>query len=244
MVDIHCHMLPGVDDGASNWEMAHAMARTAIADGIKHVVCTPHANEQYRYHRSDHKRRLAELATSYAGQLEFSLGCDFHFSYENIQAALAAPDEFLISGTDYLLVEFSDYALPHGALGTLQRFIGSGVVPIITHPERNLWMSHKREVLYGLIAAGCIVQITANALTGYWGEPARAMCHWLLDRHLVHAVATDAHDAERRPPVLSAARAHLESRYGGEVATALTVHNPDAIVRNGPLPHRPHPVQP
>lgn len=239
MVDIHCHMLPAVDDGAKNWEIAEEMARIAHEDGITHVVCTPHANDQYAYDRRAHESRLEEFRQRTDGKMEFSLGCDFHFSFENIEEALADPDKFLIGSSDYLLVEFSDYAMSPATGDALSRFVNMGITPVITHPERNLILQRKPEHVLDFVQHGCLVQVTANSLTGHWGEGPKKMSKWLLDRRAVHVLATDAHDTRHRPPILSKAREAVASSHGQEVAEALVSGNPLAIVSGEELPYRP-----
>src|SRR5213082_3413854 len=110
MVDIHSHILPGVDDGASSWAIAIDMVAAAAKDGIRHIVATPHSNAQFRYDRSAHAERLLELRERAGVPVELSLGCDFHFSSENVQAALQDGKQFCIGSGPYLLVEFSDSA--------------------------------------------------------------------------------------------------------------------------------------
>jgi protein-tyrosine phosphatase len=237
MVDIHCHMLPGIDDGAASWEVALQMADVAIRDGIQHVVCTPHANDKYPFDRRSHESLLDELRTRTGNKLKFSLGCDFHFSFENIQDALNDPDPFLIGSSDYLLVEFSDYSFPRATIETIQRFTSMGITPIITHPERNLLLQRSPEQLTRLREAGCLVQITANSLTGHWGEGPKRFCKSLLDEDAVQFVASDAHDPRFRPPILSAARELVEATWGTAMADALFVGNPLAVVQNQPLPY-------
>ena len=243
MFDIHCHMLPAVDDGATDWETAEAMARIAAGDGIKHVVCTPHANDRYVYDRAAHQARVDEFTARMDGRITFSLGCDFHFSFENITDALASPDRYLISGSDYLLVEFSDFSLAPQTLDTLRRFLAMGITPIVTHPERNPILQRTPNLVLQMVEVGCAVQVTANSLTGHWGENSRRVCHWLLDREAVHIVASDAHDTRHRPPVLSPAVRHISSAYGKDRARALTTENPAAVVHGSPLPYFPPPVR-
>ncbi len=239
MVDIHCHMLPGIDDGAKNWEMAEEMARIALADGITHVVCTPHANDKYPYDREAHEGSLQELGRRTGGKLHFSLGCDFHFSFENLEEALVNPEKFLISGTDYLLVEFSDYAMSPQTGNMLLRLSSMGITPIITHPERNLILQRKPEHVLDFVQNGCLVQVTANSVTGHWGEKPKSISHWLLSRNAVHVLATDAHDPKHRPPILSKAREAVAKDHGDELAYALTAANPQAIILNEPVPFHP-----
>src|SRR5689334_2665188 len=102
MVDIHCHILPDTDDGASSWDVAVAMCQMAVQDGIRHIVATPHANDEYTYNRGRHLEGLNRLKEASQG-LELSLGCDFHFSFENIQDALVHRDRYVIGNTSYLL---------------------------------------------------------------------------------------------------------------------------------------------
>jgi protein-tyrosine phosphatase len=242
MVDIHCHILPQTDDGASSWEVAEEMCRIAAADGITHIVATPHANDVYSYERERHAATLAELRKRLGGKLEISLGCDFHFSYDNIQGALAEPARYTIGNTGYLLVELSDYSIPPSFLANLRQLQDAGLWPVITHPERNPLLQRRPEQVLDWVRQGMIVQVTANSLTGYWGRPARRAADWLLEHNAVHVVASDAHDPIRRPPLLSAARSHLAERNGEETAMALVEANPGAIVRGAELPYFPPPL--
>ena len=211
----------------------------AIQDGIQHVVCTPHANERYEYDRGAAQAKLNELQRRAGDSVRFSLGCDFHLSFENIQDALAAPESFLITGSDYLLVEFSDYAIPPALGEAIQRFAAMGIVPVITHPERNLMMLRKPEQVLRFIEIGCVVQVTANSVTGFWGEGPKRMVHWLMAHDAVHFVATDAHDTKHRPPLLSEARATMAKEYGKELADILFHDNPMAVVTGIKLPYLP-----
>src|SRR6267378_2264227 len=107
--DIHCHILPEVDDGPKSWDAAQEMCRMAVTDGIMHIVATPHANNRYHYDR-DYLSGLLEHLRGLVGDApELSLGCDFHLSYENLQDVLASPERYVIGNTNYLLVELSNY---------------------------------------------------------------------------------------------------------------------------------------
>lgn len=232
MVDIHCHILPGVDDGSRSWEMTTEMCRVAVRDGITHIVATPHCNGEFEYDRDRYTEMLARLHEAGNGKLKFSLGCDFHFSYDNIQDALAHPRRYTIGESQYLLVEFSDYGIPAGVHQNLLSLSSGGMVPIITHPERNPILLRKPEMVLEFAEQGCLVQVTANSFTGFWGNHAQHMAEWLLKCEAVHVVASDAHDFARRKPVLSEARAKIAELSGREVADALVRHNPAAIVED------------
>lgn len=236
MVDIHSHILPAVDDGAKSWEMALEMCQMAADDGITHMVATPHSNDEFRYDRVRYKAMLEELRQKMKGTMGFSLGCDFHMSFDNIMAVRRAPQDFCIGETNYLLVEFSDFGVSRQLLQTLEEFQAMGLIPIITHPERNRILQTKAEWVVSMAEMGCVIQVTANSLTGFWGSAPRRTAEWLLKAGAVHVLASDAHDPERRTPILSKGREVVAKLASQEIATALVIGNPQAIVRGQPLP--------
>lgn len=239
MVDIHCHILPAIDDGSESWEMTAAMCRMAARDGITHIVATPHCDDQFEYDRDHFTDMLATLSEVAEGRLTFSIGCDFHFSRHNVADALANPQRFAIGDSQYLLVEFDHHGIPVGASEQLLGVISRGIVPIITHPERNAYLIKHPETVLRFVEEGCLVQVTANAFTGFWGPKSRKTAEWLLHRQAVHVVATDAHNLEMRPPVLSEARERVAALAGAETGDALVTHNPSAIVAGQSVPYRP-----
>jgi len=244
MVDIHCHVLPGVDDGARSWPIAVEMCGLAAAEGVTHVVATPHANDRFGYDRNECLELLEHLRELTGGVPALSLGCDFHFSYENVQALWIDRSPYLIGNTHYLLVELSDYAIPPNFADELLRLRQAGIQPVITHPERNPLVQQRPEQVLEWAEGGSAIQVTANALTGAWGGTARKMARWLLDHDAVHVIASDAHDTRQRPPLLSPARRLLAEWKSEELAKALVEDNPGAIIRDEPLPYFPHPVRP
>ena len=236
MIDIHSHILPGLDDGARSWDMTLEMCRLAIRDGITHIVATPHADDKYAYSRDHVREVIGELDAKIGEQLALSIGCDFHLSYENIEDAIIHPHHYTISAKQYLLVELSDYGIPPQVSDGLFKLQAAGVVPIITHPERNAILQRRPERVLEWVDAGCLVQVTASAITGFWGDTAKRVAMWLLDHAAVHVLASDAHDDKNRPPILSEARDAVSKRFGVDVARALVLDNPAAIVAGQPLP--------
>ena len=230
VVDIHTHILPDADDGARSWEMAKEMCRVAVQDGITQIVASPHADEEYAFDRAKHQMSLEQLQNEIDGDLRLVLGCDFHFSFENIQAALKDPSAFTIAGTKYLLVELSDFAVSGAIWEALRKLQEVGVKPIVTHPERNPILQRTPESILRLMDHGCIIQVTASAFTGFWGEPIQKVAEWLLRKRAIHVVASDAHDVANRPPVLSGARRRISELADDAVAQALVLDNPAAIV--------------
>lgn len=241
MIDIHCHILPAIDDGPPDATMAAEMCRMAAEDGIRHIVATPHANDVYSYERTRVQASVEELSAAAGPALSFSAGCDFHLSFENIQDALLHPERYAIGNTKYLLIELSDFSLPTNMVSVLGRLQSAGLRPILTHPERNPMIQRRPEMVLAWVRAGCVVQVTANSFTGRWGDRALQVARFLLERDALHVLATDAHNTKGRPPVLSEGRDVVAKIGGQDVATALVEGNPGAIVNGLELPFFPQP---
>jgi len=218
------------------------MCSVAAADGITHMVATPHANDRYHYNREYLQGLLTHLQEHVGNFLTLSLGCDFHLSYDNLQDALANPTRYVIGNTHYLLVEFSNYSVPRNTNDSFLKLGDRGITPIITHPERNPILRENLQRVIEWAEQGCVIQVTGSALTGFWGDRTRNAAIWLLERQAVHVLATDAHDLEKRVPVLSRARKAAAEICGEEIADALVEANPRAIINDQPLPYAPRPT--
>jgi protein-tyrosine phosphatase len=242
MIDIHCHLLAEVDDGPKSWDVSEEMCRMARADGIEHIVATPHANHRYHYDREHLSKVLDYLRQRIGDAPRLSLGCDFHLSYENLQDAMVRPERYVIGTSRYLLVELSNYSIPPQVAESFTKLRGIGVTPIITHPERNPLLQRAPQQILQWVELGCAVQVTGSALTGAWGEVAWRTAQWLLQRDAVHFLASDGHDVKRRPPVMSEARAAVAELCGDDVAGALVDENPQAVISGQPLSYFPQPV--
>jgi protein-tyrosine phosphatase len=242
VVDIHSHILPEVDDGPKSWDLSVAMCRAAAADGITHMVATPHANDRYHYDREYLGGLVAHLQQLVGDAPKLLLGCDFHLSYDNLQDAVANPTRYVIDSTRYLLVEFSNYSIPQQTSDSFFKLGDRGITAIITHPERNPILRETPQRVLEWAEQGCVVQMTGSALTGFWGERTRRAALWLLEHQAVHVLATDAHDTEKRVPILSTARQAAAQICGDDVADALVEANPRAIISNQTLPYFPRPV--
>jgi len=242
VVDIHSHILPEVDDGPKSWDVSAAMCRAASADGITHMVATPHANDRYHYDRLYLKGLVDHLQQLAGDSPKLILGCDFHLSYDNLQDAFANPTRYVIEGTRYLLVEFSNYSIPQQTSDSFMKLGNCGITPIITHPERNPILRESPQRMLEWAEQGCVIQMTGSALTGFWGERTRRAALWLLEHQAVHVLATDAHDLEKRIPVLSSARDAAAKTCGVDIAEALVEGNPRAIITNQALPYFPRPM--
>ncbi len=234
MIDIHCHLLPFTDDGPKSWEETYAMCEAAYADGIRHIVPTPHCDRRYRFERKSGEEKIQHLRERYP-DLKFSLGCEFTLSYDNLDRAVQNPKGFTLGSTNYILVEPSEILRPNQNEEGLHELRGLGLIPVLAHPERNTFLRNQVELLEEWTEAGCLSAITGNSLTGFWGQEIRQRAEMMLKRGLVHCIVSDGHDPVRRPLVLSAGVAAAAKIVGEEAARALAVDNPGRIVDGLPL---------
>jgi protein-tyrosine phosphatase len=230
VVDIHSHILPGLDDGAKTLEDAVAMIKIAAESGTTDIVATPHANLEFKFNPELIDEKIAELQAQAGPVPRIHRGCDFHLTIENIEDALAHPFKYTINHKSYLLVEFSDSFIPDTSLAIFSRFQGAGMIPVITHPERNVHLRKRMDQLRSWVENGCLIQITAKSLLGGFGDTAKRISGELFDRNLVHFVASDAHDTKHRPPNLQAAYAYIAKNWGEERAEAVCVTTPLAAL--------------
>lgn len=239
MVDVHCHILPGLDDGPENIETSLAMAESAIADGITHVVATPHSSNAYFFDYPRVRELREQLQTILGDRLILATGCDFHLNPENLNALGENAPRFCINQRDYLLVEFNEFSIPPAMDQTLHEIQLLGLRPVITHPERNAILRFQSDRLAKWVRLGCFIQVTAGSLTGTFGPGAQKDAWRWLGRGLVHFVASDAHNTRGRPLKLQAAFDLVCKQFGEDKARALFVENPMAAFEGRNLPHVP-----
>jgi protein-tyrosine phosphatase len=236
MVDIHCHILPALDDGSDSIETSCAMAEMAIEEGVTHIIATPHASQTYPFDPELIRQRRDELQARFEGRLRLATGCDFHLSFENLLEIRRDEKRFTLNQKNYLLVEFADYSIPPSLDQALHELQLAGLRPIITHPERNPLIRSQPERLYKWLRQGCYAQVTAQSLLGRFGESAREMAEVWLDTGAIHFLASDAHDLTSRPLRLKEAFDRVAQTRGEDVAQALLVDNPLAVFEGRPLP--------
>jgi protein-tyrosine phosphatase len=231
--DIHCHLLPGIDDGPGDWELTLAMARTAVSEGIDTIIATPHQLGRYESNTAACIRSLVAEAQCRLDLAKIPLrvlpGADVRIRHDLTELVNRGEVVTLGDRRAHLLVELPpELSIP---LGTLQdRLRRRGITCILSHPERNHALADNAEFIQRWVQQGGLVQVTAGSITGFFGPEAQRATKRLLREGLVHLVATDAHDVTRRPPLLRAARTTVARWVGTELAQVLFVTNPRAVV--------------
>lgn len=232
-VDIHSHILYGLDDGAKTLDDSVEMLRIAAAGGTTDIVATPHANRQYQFDPPTVEARLREMEGR--STVRVHRGCDFRLQSDTIEDALAHPTKYTINQKCYLLVEFPEMSVFSHTENVLLRLIDVGIVPIITHPERHRELPKRLADLARWIEMGCCLQITAGSVTGRFGHTAQTHARELVGHGLVHFVASDAHDTRHRPPTLDGAYREMAGEWGEDVVRPLFVDNPKAVLAGEPF---------
>jgi protein-tyrosine phosphatase len=242
VIDIHHHILPGLDDGPSTPEEALAMARRAAENGIDTIVATPHMLEgvyhvtaaQVREGVAALNRAIAASAPPRRG-VTILPGADVHL-HEDLAAKVKRGEVLTVNDTGvYLLLELPPSVLP-GRLGPfLFEMQAAGIRPILTHPERHPRVQERPAELPAWVAGGGLVQVTAAAYLGRFGPRVQDAAERWTGEGLVHVIATDAHPIPGREPVLAEAAARLETLAGRAEADRLARVNPERIIRGKPL---------
>ncbi len=222
-------------------EESLALAEASIAEGVTHIVCTPHSNDKYRFDPQVNRERMGMLQERLKDRLTLGLGCDFHLSYDNIESLQKDPKRYTINGTRYLLVEFPEFGILSNMQDWFYQMTAAGLVPIITHPERNPVLLQDPGRMAEWIRLGCLVQVTAASLVGRFGQRSQAMARSLLKKNWVHFIASDAHSVDGRAPAMKRAYEVLQSEFGQETAERLCITNTRAVYFGEFLPEQPEP---
>ena len=235
MIDLHCHLLPGIDDGAPDLDAALEMARMAVADGITTIACTPHIYPGMFENDSASIRRGIDQLRGHLAEagipLQLSWGADAHVS-PDLLPRLKAGTVPSLNDSRYFLLEPPHHVAPPQFDSFVFSLLAAGYVPVITHPERLSWIDDHYDTFCSLSEQGAWMQVTAGALTGRFGPGARYWGERMLDEGRVDILATDAHHPQRRPPLLAEGR-EAAARWVGAAEAAHLVHTrPLGILEN------------
>jgi protein-tyrosine phosphatase len=235
MIDLHSHILPGIDDGAPNLDVALDMARMAVSDGIHTMACTPHI---YPGLYMNSTQSITQARDAFQAQLDergialrLLVGADTHLVPE-LLSKLRQGVVPTLHGSRYLLLEPSHHVMPPRFEESVFQLVVSGYTPVITHPERLTWVEDHYDVFLRLIRQGAWMQVTADALTGLFGSRVKYWGERFLSEGRVHLLASDAHSNRRRVPRLSAGFEVAERILGREEALRLVIDRPQAILDN------------
>ncbi len=239
MVDLHAHLVPGVDDGAETLAESVRMCEIAAADGIAAAVATPHQRHEFWPNevRSELVAGFETLIGAVGSRLELALGAEIRVDSELLAEVDLLPDGNLLplAGSRYLLLELATAQVGPDPRTVVHELAVAGWRPVLAHPERIPWLAEDPGALAELVERGALLQLTAMSVTGAFGKRARECCAFLLDNDLAHFVASDAHDTSKRLPVLSEAFRAVAAGWGEERAHRLTDTNPRAVLADRPL---------
>jgi protein-tyrosine phosphatase len=249
MIDLHCHLLPAIDDGPTTLEVSLAMARCAVDDGITFTACTPHIYPGLYENNRDGIEAAVDamrLALAEAGiPLQLGTGADTHLAPDLI-GGIRKGRVPTINGSRYLLLEPPHHVAPPRFDESVFNLMAAGVVPVITHPERLSWIETHYSVFADLVKQGAWMQLTSGSLTGRFGKRPKYWAERMLDEGLVHIIATDSHHIDKRPPLLAEGRDAAAARVGAQEATHMVLTRPQGILDDlppgqlPPLPEKPH----
>ena len=243
MIDVHSHILPGLDDGPQTWEDSLQMARLAVEDGIHTMVASPHLfkNRIVNLAETNHKDEILNKITEFkqklltaAIDLEILPGCDFPLSFESLQLLDNNQVLTINDGRRYLLLELPESSLPPATEEICFHLQSKGLTPIITHPERHFIFQEMPKKLRRLLELGCLAQLTGASLIGSFGRRVARISREMMRKGYIHLLASDAHDTKRRPPLLRKALEAASSLVGKEQALAMVTVIPEKIIRGEP----------
>ena len=235
MIDLHCHILPGIDDGAVDLENALAMARVAVAEGITITACTPHMMPGVYDNTGPAVRaHIATLQTALDQEgiaLRLVTGADIHLQAE-LGLKLKNGALLALNDSRYFLFEPPHHTAPPRLEDAAFDVMAAGFQPVLTHPERLTWIESHYYTMCNLARQGVWMQITCGSLTGRFGRRPQYWAERMIDEGLVHILATDAHNLRNRAPLMAEARDKVASRLGEQAAVDMVLTRPAGVLEN------------
>ena len=235
MIDMHCHILPDVDDGAECMHDSIAMALIAKEQGIKKIIATPHYHPEFRYLKGE---QLKEVYENFKQELkenkidiEVYMGNEIYFT-SNLIENIEDLDFFSLNNSKYVLVEFPPTNFPLNLCNVVYELKQKGFVPVLAHVERYVKIHDDPEIIYDCIKTGAIIQINSSSLMGKNGKELQKLCNILISRNMVHLVSSDAYSSGRRRPLLKDAYEYIEKKYSKAIADDLFINNAECIIQN------------
>lgn len=235
MIDIHCHILPNVDDGSESLEESIEMAKIAESEGITRIVNTSHCHFDFKYKKGNElKLELEKFNQALKEEninIEVLLGNELYYTSDLIER-FDELDFFSMNNSKYILMEFSPINFPKNIEDVIYEIKIRGYIPIIAHAERYKQVQEDVNIVLDCIKEGALIQVNASSILGKNGEKAEDTSKKLLDNNMVHFVATDAHSSNRRRPLIKDSYNYILKNYSKEVAEKLFIENPTAVIEN------------
>ena len=235
MIDIHCHILPDVDDGAKCVQEAIEMAMIAQEEGIKKIIVTPHYHPEFKYLKGKELEKVYEEFKKSLKEnnidIEIYMGNEIYFTY-NLIENISELDFYNLNNSKYVLIEFPPTNFPSNLCNVVYELKQKGFVPVLAHVERYMKVHDDPEIIYDCIKTGAIIQINSSSIMGKNGKELQRLCNTLIERNMVHLVSSDAHSSGRRRPLLKEAYEYIEKKYSKDLADDLFINNAQRIIDN------------
>ena len=235
MIDVHCHILPDVDDGSECMQESRNMAMIAKEQGIDKIIATPHYHPEFKYLKGEELNKVCEEFKKQLKEnnidIEIYLGNEIYFTYDLIEK-ISELDFYCLNKSKYILIEFPPTNFPLNLCNIVYELKQKGFIPVLAHVERYIKIHDDPEIIYDCIKTGAIIQINSSSLIGKQGKEIQRFCNLLIGRNMVHLVATDAHGSQRRRPMMKDAYQYIEKKYSKEIADNLFINNAQCILDN------------
>lgn len=235
MIDVHCHILPDVDDGSECMLESINMAMIAKEQGIDKIIATPHYHPEFKYLKGEELNKVCEEFKKQLKEnnidIEIYLGNEIYFTYDLIEK-ISELDFYCLNKSKYILIEFPPTNFLLNLCNIVYELKQKGFIPVLAHVERYIKIHDDPEIIYDCIKTGAIIQINSSSLIGKQGKEIQRFCNLLIERNMVHLVATDAHGSQRRRPIMKDAYQYIEKKYSKEIADNLFINNAQCILDN------------
>ena len=238
MIDIHCHILPEVDDGSRSLNESIEMAMIAKEQGITKIVNTSHYHPDFRYKKGEELLKELEDFNNVLKEnmidIEVLIGNEIYYTKDLIKE-IDELDFYTLNNSRYILIELPPTNFPKDLCNIVYELKEKNYIPVFAHVERYREVQENPELIYEVINAGAIIQVNSHSILGKSGKELQKVCNTLLNRNMVHVVGTDAHSSKRRTPIFLDAYKYVSEKYSKEMADDLFIKNNNAIIINEAL---------
>ena len=235
MIDIHCHIVPNVDDGAKNIEDALEMAKIAYSEGIRKIINTSHYHPSFDYKKG---KELSQSINNFNDilklnniDIEVFIGNEIYYSEDIIQI-IEEKEFYTLNNSRYLLIEFPPMNFPKNILDIIYEIKIRGYIPILAHVERYKAVHENINLIYDCINEGALIQVNSSSIIGKNGKEIKNISEILLNNNMIHFIATDAHSSTRRRPMVMETYDYISKKYGDKKAKILFIENPSKVMED------------